>query len=75
MADPEMGERVCAFVVCREGKRIALSEVTSFLEQKGLARFKWPERLEMIDSLPKVASGHKIDKTKLKQRLKGSIKS
>ena len=74
-SDPEMGERVCAFVVCREGKRIALSEVTSFLEKKGLARFKWPERIEMIDSLPKVASGHKIDKTKLKQRLKGSIKS
>ncbi len=71
VADTEMGERVCAFVVCREGERLALSEVTAFLEQKGLARFKWPERLEMIDSLPKVASGHKIDKTKLKQRLKG----
>lgn len=71
VVDPEMGERVCAFVVCREGERIALSEVTSFVEQKGLARFKWPERLEMIDFLPKVASGHKIDKKKLKEKFEG----
>lgn len=71
VADPEMGEKVCAFVVCREGEWVALSEVTSFLEQKGLARFKWPERLEMMDSLPKVASGHKIDKKKLKEKFEG----
>jgi non-ribosomal peptide synthetase component E (peptide arylation enzyme) len=69
--DREMGERVCAFVVCRKGTRITLSEIAAFLEDKGLARFKWPERIEIIDSLPRVASGHKIDKTKLKASLKG----
>jgi non-ribosomal peptide synthetase component E (peptide arylation enzyme) len=69
--DPEMGERVCAFVVCRDGARIMLSEITEFLKDKGLARFKWPERIEIIDSLPRVASGHKVDKTKLKAWLKG----
>jgi non-ribosomal peptide synthetase component E (peptide arylation enzyme) len=61
-----MGERVCAFVVCREGALITLNEIRCFLEQKGLARFKWPERIEIVQVLPRVASGYKIDKKKLK---------
>ncbi len=69
MPDAEMGERVCACVVCREGESIRLPEIASFLERKGLARFKSPERLEVLDSLPRVASGHKIDKKKLKEYL------
>jgi non-ribosomal peptide synthetase component E (peptide arylation enzyme) len=64
--DAELGERVCVFVVCRDGARISLAEVAAFLENKGLARFKWPEKIAIVDSLPRVASGHKIDKTKLK---------
>ncbi|MFQ5850411.1 MAG: AMP-binding protein [Candidatus Binatia bacterium] len=71
--DPEMGERVCAYVVCNKGQPLNLSEVTSFLEEKGLARFKWPERLRIVDSLPRVASGHKIDKRKLERELKESL--
>jgi non-ribosomal peptide synthetase component E (peptide arylation enzyme) len=67
--DQEMGERVCVVVVCRPDENITISEVTSFLETAGLARFKWPERLEVVSSLPKVASAHKIDKNKLKQSL------
>ena len=65
--DAEMGERVCAFVVCRDLTQIDLSETKSFLETKGLARFKWPERIEILKSLPRVASGYKIDKKKLKE--------
>jgi non-ribosomal peptide synthetase component E (peptide arylation enzyme) len=65
--DPEMGERVCAFVVCREGDSIDLVEIRSFLQEKGLARFKLPELVETIPSLPRVASGYKVDKKKLKE--------
>jgi len=65
--DAEMGERVCAFLVCAEGKPVELSEIKSFLEAKGLARFKWPERIEIVKSLPRVASGYKIDKKKLRE--------
>ncbi len=65
--DAEMGERVCAFVVCGEGKPVDLIEIKSFLEAKGLARFKWPERIEIVKSLPRVASGYKIDKKKLRE--------
>ncbi|MBI2535114.1 MAG: AMP-binding protein [Deltaproteobacteria bacterium] len=65
--DAEMGERVCAFVVCAQGKPVDLIEIKSFLEAKGLARFKWPERIEIVKSLPRVASGYKIDKKKLRE--------
>lgn len=65
--DEEMGERICACVVCRKGQSLSLAEVTSFMEERGVARFKWPERLEIVSSLPRVASGHKIDKRILKR--------
>ncbi|MBI3016021.1 MAG: acyl--CoA ligase [Candidatus Tectomicrobia bacterium] len=71
--DEEMGERVCAVVVCREGQSLSLAEVRSFLEEKGAARFKWPERIVLVDSLPKVAAGHKIDKKKLKEDLRRTV--
>jgi non-ribosomal peptide synthetase component E (peptide arylation enzyme) len=62
-----MGERVCAFVVCRDEPPVTLDELVSFLKEKGLARFKLPERIEIINSLPRVASGYKVDKKKLKE--------
>jgi len=71
--DEEMGERVCAVVVCREGETLSLAEATAFLEKKGAARFKWPERIVVADSLPKVAAGHKIDKKKLKEELRRTV--
>ena len=64
--DRDLGESVCAYVVCRPGDMVTTSEAASFLESRGLARFKWPSRVEVVNSLPKVASGHKIDKKKLK---------
>ena len=73
--DAEMGERVCAFVVCGGGNPIDLLEIKTFLEEKGLARFKWPERVELVKSLPRVASGYKIDKKKLKEIFAGSAAS
>jgi non-ribosomal peptide synthetase component E (peptide arylation enzyme) len=48
---------------------VTLDELVSFLKEKGLARFKWPDRLAVLKTLPKVASGHKIDKKKLKENL------
>ena len=65
--DAELGERVAAFIVCRPGTSVTLSEITDFLGQHGLARFKWPEKLEILDALPKVASGDKVDKQALRR--------
>jgi non-ribosomal peptide synthetase component E (peptide arylation enzyme) len=68
--DEEMGERVWAFVVCRSEKSLSLEEVRTFLAQKGAARFKWPEALQLMESLPKVAAGHKVDRRSLREATK-----
>ncbi len=52
MPDPVLGERMCAFVIPKPGRTLTLPELTSFLTEKGLARFKLPERLELTDDLP-----------------------
>lgn len=69
MPDPVYGERVCAFVVPSEpGGSIALSTLTAFLEQQGVAKFKWPERIEIISEFPVTASG-KLSKVLLRNGL------
>lgn len=69
MPDPVYGERVCAFVVPREpGGSIALSTLTAFLEQEGVAKFKWPERIEIVAEFPVTASG-KLSKVLLRNGL------
>jgi 2,3-dihydroxybenzoate-AMP ligase len=52
MPDPVLGERMCAFAILREGRSLALEELVAFLRDRGLARFKLPERLELVDDLP-----------------------
>src|SRR5690349_16465029 len=52
MPDPVLGERMCAFIIAKPGRTMTLQELTSFLTQKGLAKFKLPERLELTDDLP-----------------------
>ena len=52
MPDPVLGERMCAFVIPKPGLTLTLQELTSFLTERGLAKFKLPERLELTDDLP-----------------------
>jgi len=52
MPDPVLGERMCAFVIPKPGQTMSLTELTAFLTEKGLAKFKLPERLELTDDLP-----------------------
>ncbi|WP_127108455.1 class I adenylate-forming enzyme family protein [Pararhodobacter zhoushanensis] len=52
-ADPQMGEKVCLFAVMSPGHTLDLPAVTAFCDRAGLAKFKWPERLELRDALPR----------------------
>ena len=63
--DAEMGERVCAAVVPRDGVRVTLESITAHLSERGLARFKHPERLFLIDALPLNPAATKVDKRAL----------
>lgn len=52
MPDPVLGERTCAFVILQPGANLTLKELTGFLLEKGIAKFKLPERLEVVDDFP-----------------------
>jgi 2,3-dihydroxybenzoate-AMP ligase len=66
MPDPVLGERMCAFVIPREAQSLSLDELVAFIAHKGLARFKLPERLELVDDLPLSKFG-KVAKNVLSQ--------
>jgi 2,3-dihydroxybenzoate-AMP ligase len=65
MPDPVMGERSCAYVILRRGKSLSLPDLVSFLEQKKIAKFKLPERLEIVARFPLTTVG-KISKKDLR---------
>lgn len=67
MPHERLGEGVCAFVVLRG--QVAIAELKEFVLGQGLARQKCPERFEIIESLPKTASG-KIRKDVLRLNIK-----
>ncbi len=68
MPDPIMGEKACAYIVPRPGESFSFEDMTSFLKSRGIAAFKLPERLEIVDRLPMVA-GQKVDKKALQREL------
>lgn len=69
MPDQVYGERACAYVVLKQDSDgLSLEALRAWLEQAGLAKFKWPERLELIDEMPLTASG-KLSKQALRARI------
>jgi non-ribosomal peptide synthetase component E (peptide arylation enzyme) len=62
MPDPVMGQRCCAYVVPQAGEKIIFEEIIQFLKKKKFAPYKLPERIEIIDSLPRVGDQQKVDK-------------
>jgi non-ribosomal peptide synthetase component E (peptide arylation enzyme) len=69
MPDPVMGERVCAFVVLRDGASLTLPQVDARFRELGVARQKTPERLVLVDDFPRTPSG-KIRKVELRAQLR-----
>jgi acyl-CoA synthetase (AMP-forming)/AMP-acid ligase II len=72
MPDPRLGERVCAFVVPASGTRLDLPAVQAWMARAGVARQKWPERVEMVEALPLTPSG-KVQKFRLREQLAGHL--
>jgi cyclohexanecarboxylate-CoA ligase len=68
--DPRLQERACAVVTLNPGvDEFTMADMRAFLEQKGVARQYWPERLEVYPELPRTASG-KIQKFQLRAQLR-----
>lgn len=71
LPDAVMGERACACIVLRPGHAAPdVAQLGEFLRTRGLARFKWPERIEMLEALPLTKVG-KLDKALLRDRVAG----
>jgi cyclohexanecarboxylate-CoA ligase len=66
MPDERLGERACAFVVQRDGAALTLASVTGFLKEQQVATQYLPERLEIVDAMPRTPSG-KIQKFRLRE--------
>ena len=68
--DDDLGERATAFVVVAQGAEPTLEDLAAHLDEAGLARYKWPESLELLDELPMGATG-KVDRKRLRERARG----
>ena len=74
MPDEMLIERACAYLVARPG--MAPPDVKSlgrFLEEKGLAKFKLPERIEVVQGFPVTRVG-KLDKAALRADIAAKLK-
>ncbi len=72
MPDPILGERMCACVILRPGHRVTLPELVEFLSTKEIAKFKLPERLEVVPEFPLSAFG-KVSKQALVETVKQKL--
>ncbi|MDO0934007.1 AMP-binding protein [Streptomyces sp. DG2A-72] len=69
LPDAERGERVCAVVEQPpEAGELTLEAVSSYLRAEGLSVHKLPERLEVVDALPRNETLRKVLKYKLRER-------
>ncbi|GAB3667381.1 cyclohexanecarboxylate-CoA ligase [Nocardioides korecus] len=69
--DEVLGERACAYVVPAAEAVPDLDGLRDFLTRRGLAVQKTPERLELVEALPRTPSG-KVQKFKLREAAAGS---
>lgn len=74
MPDPILGERACAFVLLREGRSLTLAQAVEFLKEQKLAVFQLPERLEIMDDLPR-GPGGKVQKAKLTELVTAKLRA
>jgi fatty-acyl-CoA synthase len=65
--DPKWQERPLACIVPKAGATVTLEGVRTHLEEQGWARWQLPDRIEIIDEVPRTSVG-KFDKKVLRAR-------
>ncbi len=66
--DDRLGEKVCIAVVTKPEDTITLEEINHFLDEKNMAIFKRPEKIIILDALPRNPVG-KVVKSEIKSKL------
>lgn len=62
--DERLGERMCACLVLRPGHTLTLEELVAFLRTQEIARFKLPERIQVLSDFP-ISTFGKVSKKAL----------
>ncbi len=70
--DERLGEKICVFAVTLPGETITLKEITQYLDEQGVAKYKYPEHLEILDALPRSAL-NKVLRRKLRNILNSTL--
>jgi cyclohexanecarboxylate-CoA ligase len=68
MPDERLGERACAFIV----GELDFETMLEYLDSHRVSKTYWPERLELVDSLPRTPSG-KIQKFVLREQARALV--
>ena len=58
--DEVLGERICAVVVPKPGRTVSVEALQSHFRARELAVFKWPERVRIVERLPRNPLGKVI---------------
>lgn len=73
MPHERLGEGVCAFIIpASQDSKLDLATVAAFANAASLARQKIPEHIELVDDLPRTASG-KVRKDQLRKIIKEKL--
>ena len=62
MPDDDLGERTCVYVVPNPGKTVTLEGIVAFMKEQGSAVYKLPERLEVVEAIPRNPVGKIVKK-------------
>ncbi len=68
MPDAQMGEKMCAYAILKNGQSLTLKDLVGFLLAKEIAKFKLPERLEVVSEFP-VSTFGKVSKKTLAEMI------
>ncbi len=75
MPDPVFGERVCVYVELRPGHDApGLDALTDHLASRNVSKESWPERIVVVDTLPR-GSGGKVAKQKLREDIRKRLEA
>ena len=72
MPDPVFGEKACAFVTLKPGASLGFEEMKDFLLAQKIAKFKLPERLELLSEFP-ISPAGKILRRNLREIIEAKL--
>lgn len=74
MPDRYLGEKACAFIILKPGQQSpTVKDLDLFLSKQGLARYKHPEHIEIVDAFPLTQVG-KADKKAMRKIISDKLK-